>query len=131
MRLILNAVLNSCQCEPYFSRYRFSPLRTWCHPYALGVTLTHCVTLTHLVTLGVRSYQAPLGLAAAVSTCVGNALGSGNGQAAKRAAAVGIACAFVLQAMIALGVVFLAAKPLVRASGLMIFLIAYNIRMKE
>lgn len=63
-----------------------------------------------------RSYQAPLGLAAAVSTSVGNALGSGDGNAAKRAAAIGAACAVLLQAAIASGVVLLAAKPLVSAA---------------
>ena len=75
----------------------------------------------HSIFGAIRSYQATLGLAAAVSTCVGNALGSGNGAAAKRAAAVGIVSAFILQAVIASGVVVLAAKPLVSVSGLIFF----------
>ena len=64
-----------------------------------------------------RSYQAPLGLAAAVSTCVGNALGAGDGGGARRVAAIGVGCAVVLQAAIASGVVLLAAEPLVSTRG--------------
>ena len=60
-----------------------------------------------------RSYQVPLGLAAAVSTRVGNSLGAGDGKAARYAAMTGMGLALAVQATLATSVVCLAAKPLV------------------
>lgn len=48
--------------------------------------------------------MVPMGLGSAVNTCVGNALGSGDGRAAYRAAIIGLACAVVVEATMAAGV---------------------------
>ncbi|GAX76873.1 hypothetical protein CEUSTIGMA_g4319.t1 [Chlamydomonas eustigma] len=51
------------------------------------------------------SYMVPMGLASAVNTCVGNALGSGDGQAARRVAMVGLCCALAIELCMASAVV--------------------------
>ena len=48
--------------------------------------------------------MVPMGLGSAVNTCVGNALGSGDGRAARRAAIIGLLCAVVVEATMAVGV---------------------------
>ena len=63
-----------------------------------------------------RSYMVPMGLGSAVNTCVGNALGSGDGRAARRAAIIGLACAVVVEATMAAGVLGLG-EHLVRIMG--------------
>ncbi|GAX80512.1 hypothetical protein CEUSTIGMA_g7950.t1 [Chlamydomonas eustigma] len=50
------------------------------------------------VTLNTLSYMIPMSLGSAVNTCVSNALGSGNGEAAKRAALMGLLVAVTIEA---------------------------------
>ena len=64
------------------------------------------------------SDMVPMGLGSAINTCVGNTLGSGDGRGARRAAIVGLACALVVEACMASGVLGLG-DHLVGSSGVL------------
>ena len=78
------------------------------------------------VTFNAWSYMVPMGLGSAINTCVGNTLGSGDGRGARRAAIVGLACALVVEACMASGVLGLG-DHLVRHEICLRFLIFIDI----
>jgi len=101
--MILSETLNP------FPRDALMNLR--CPKHAQRCTGPTSLSQSFLLVRFIPSFPPPLsllvntqGLSSAVNTCVGNALGSGDGRAARRAAIVGLVCAVAVEAALVSGV---------------------------